>query len=261
MTSPLAPRDPDDSRAPYEQVLHGLRAAILTKKIAPGGKLPSQSELTNHYGFARATVQRALRVLEDQDLIYSIQGSGSFVREESGVAEGFQPCIQAAFSRANVLIDFAGPSTEVLRKALREPFEGVRSGRFTPENILIRILVPESTLFDVEESLRGIVTFVDNLKTLGLIRDGGAQVRVHDGTQFFMLGIVNKEDVFFGYHPVQPDESTGSGLVLFHHPRNDRQFSRDPQRERYDHLWFDQANTWFDDAWNKLGRSCDPRKW
>jgi len=53
--------DPDDPRPPYQQVANALRAAILTKKFAPGDKLPSGSELAQRYGVARMTVQQAVR--------------------------------------------------------------------------------------------------------------------------------------------------------------------------------------------------------
>jgi DNA-binding GntR family transcriptional regulator len=45
--------DPDDPRPPYQQVAATLRAAILTRKIAPGEKLPSHSELVEAYGVSR----------------------------------------------------------------------------------------------------------------------------------------------------------------------------------------------------------------
>ena len=68
--------DPNDSRPPYIQVANILRAAILTKKFAPGEQLPSGPELAGTYGVARATVQSALRVLREEGLIVSRQGSG-----------------------------------------------------------------------------------------------------------------------------------------------------------------------------------------
>ena len=37
--------DPDDPRPPYMQIANALRAAILTKQLAPGEQLPSGNEL------------------------------------------------------------------------------------------------------------------------------------------------------------------------------------------------------------------------
>ena len=38
-----------DPRPPYRQVADALRAAILTRKLKPGDKLPSQTELADRY--------------------------------------------------------------------------------------------------------------------------------------------------------------------------------------------------------------------
>lgn len=75
--------DPDDPRPPYQQIAGALRAAILSKEIPPGERLPSGPELAERYGVARQTVRDALRVLRDEGLTVSRQGSGTFVRERA----------------------------------------------------------------------------------------------------------------------------------------------------------------------------------
>ncbi|WP_263250605.1 GntR family transcriptional regulator [Saccharopolyspora rosea] len=72
--------DPDDPRPPYQQVADDLRAAIQTGTLAPGDRLPKQSELANDYGVSIGTVKSALGVLRDEALITSRQGEGSWVR-------------------------------------------------------------------------------------------------------------------------------------------------------------------------------------
>ena len=57
---------------------NALRAAILTRKLAPGEKLPSGNELASRYGVARMTVQQAIRLLRDEGQIVSRQGSGGW---------------------------------------------------------------------------------------------------------------------------------------------------------------------------------------
>ena len=69
--------DPDDPRPPYQQVANALRAAILTRKLAPGEKLPSGNELASRYGVARMTIQQAIRLLRDEGLIVSRRAAGS----------------------------------------------------------------------------------------------------------------------------------------------------------------------------------------
>jgi GntR family transcriptional regulator len=74
--------DPNDSRSDSHQIAHQLRAAILTRTLAPGAQLPSQPELAAHYGVARETVKSALRLLAAEGLIVSRQGQGTFVKTQ-----------------------------------------------------------------------------------------------------------------------------------------------------------------------------------
>src|SRR3954453_12530308 len=100
--------DPDDPRQASQQIANVLRAAILTRKLAPGDKLPSQPELAARYGVARETVKRALETLRSERLIVSRQGSGAFVRAQTQRPVELRPLIQAAFEQPHVTIDFAG---------------------------------------------------------------------------------------------------------------------------------------------------------
>ncbi|MFD7165038.1 GntR family transcriptional regulator [Streptomyces violascens] len=80
MTLPLQ----DDDRPPYVQVAAALRKEILSGVLRPGDKLPTARELQERFGVASSTVQNALRLLKKQNLIYSVQSRGSFVRTDPG---------------------------------------------------------------------------------------------------------------------------------------------------------------------------------
>jgi GntR family transcriptional regulator len=56
-----------------------LRAGIASGDIGP--RVPSLTELTEETGLTLNTVQRALRILKDEGLIYAVPGRGSFVAE------------------------------------------------------------------------------------------------------------------------------------------------------------------------------------
>lgn len=79
MTLPLE----DDSRPPYVQAAEVLRGEITSGRLKPGDKLPSARDLQERYGIASSTVQNALRMLKSEGLIYSVQGRGSFVRQNA----------------------------------------------------------------------------------------------------------------------------------------------------------------------------------
>ncbi|MFC9077906.1 GntR family transcriptional regulator [Streptomyces sp. NPDC057062] len=59
------------------------RCGRVVGRVAPGAKLPSARDLQAQYGIANSTAQNALRVLEEEGLIYSVQGRGVFVRQLS----------------------------------------------------------------------------------------------------------------------------------------------------------------------------------
>src|SRR3954469_8432350 len=124
----LANLDPDDPRQASQQIANKLRAAILTRRLAPGEKLPSQPELAARYGVARETVKRALEALRTERLIITRQGSGAFVRAQTQRAVELRPHIEASFDRPHVSIDFAGFSGETLRDALAGALDKVRIG-------------------------------------------------------------------------------------------------------------------------------------
>ncbi len=56
-----------------------LRQQIKTGKLGP--RVPSITELAGESELSAATVKRALRLLRDEGLIYTVPGRGTFVRK------------------------------------------------------------------------------------------------------------------------------------------------------------------------------------
>ena len=275
---------PDDPRPPSLQIANVLRAAILTRRIAPGERLPSQNDLTERYGVARETVKAALRVLRDERLVVTRQGSGAFVRSQTERPVGLRPHIEAAFERTHVSVDFAGFSGETLHGALSEPLDKIRAGRLTPESIAIRILLPDlsqpaavPSRTDTAEDDRAvreraerisrrhteaIVESVQELAELGLVRSASAGVRRHGTAALFKIYILNNEDAFFGFYPVVKHTVTiaknpvpiydvlGKDVPLFHFATSDE----DDMANQY----VQQARAWFDSVWTTIAREYQP---
>lgn len=273
--------DPDDPRPPYQQVANALRAAILTRSLQPGEKLPSGPALSKRYGVARMTVQQAIRLLRDEGLVVSRQGSGVFVRERTEKPVGLRPHIERAFEAQKVTVDFAGFSGETLHGALSEPLDKVRAGRVRPGSIRIRILVPDpampwtlpATVDGLADSpafrrratgimqrhTEAIVEAVQELGDLGLVAEASAEVRVAPAVPMFKLYVINSAEVFFGYYPVQEhtvkvdDEQIamwdlmGKDATLFHH-------SADGDPESMASQYVAQSTSWFDSVWASVAR-------
>ena len=277
--------EPDDPRPASQQIANLLRAAILTRKFAPGERLPSQNDLADRYGVARETVKAALRILRDERLIVSRQGSGAFVRAQTERPVGLRPHVEAAFDRPHVAIDFAGFSSETLHGAIQEPLDKIRAGRLTPESVAIRILLPDLGQPSVVPSraeppgddravrdratriarrhTEAITESVHELAELGLVRSATAEVRAHGTTVLFKLYILNRDEVFFGFYPVIEHPVTigkqsvpifdvlGKDVPLFHYSTGDEDDDTGSQ-------FVTQSRGWFDSVWTTIAHEYTP---
>lgn len=280
----LGQLDPDDPKQASQQIANKLRAAILTRRLAPGDKLPSQPDLANRYGVARETVKRALDLLRAERLIVSRQGSGAFVRAQTQRPVELRPHIEATFERLHVTIDFAGFSGETLRDALAEALDKVRAGRLAPETIAVRILISDMSVpmalpasaetqhgdpavreraeRITRRAASGIIDQVTELSDLGLIRSATVEVRIHRASPLFKLYILNSEEVFYGFYPVvertvsikgEPTaiyDLMGKDVPLFHYAVTDDDASHGTQ-------FVEASRQWFDSVWSTIAYRYD----
>lgn len=79
--------DSSAGQAPFELVAAEIRRDMREGKLKPGDKLPTHRELAGQYDIAVATVQRALKVLQDEGRLVARQSIGVFVTENAGQAE------------------------------------------------------------------------------------------------------------------------------------------------------------------------------
>lgn len=68
-----------EPKFPYRRVADDLRAKIESGELT--GQLPSRIKLAEQYGVAYMTVDRAIRVLKDEGLVFGVAGLGVFVVE------------------------------------------------------------------------------------------------------------------------------------------------------------------------------------
>ncbi len=80
----------------HEEIVIIIQKQIMSGKIVPGDKLPTERELAENFNVNRATVREALRKLENLDLVEIRHGDGLYVKNylESGNFD----LIKAAFN-------------------------------------------------------------------------------------------------------------------------------------------------------------------
>ena len=71
-----------DGRPIYEQVRDGLRQLLVTGAIQPGEKLPSVRQLASQLAINPNTIQKAYRRMEEEGMILSLPGKGSFISDD-----------------------------------------------------------------------------------------------------------------------------------------------------------------------------------
>lgn len=72
--------DRSDDKPPYRQIAGMLREAIISNRLAPGERLPSETAMIEHFGVARMTVRQAVQELRSEGLVVAQHGRGVFVR-------------------------------------------------------------------------------------------------------------------------------------------------------------------------------------
>lgn len=71
--------DPIAPVPPYRQIAEILRRRIASGQYRPDTRIPTESELVEEFEVARTTARRAVSVLREDGLIYTVPNRGSYV--------------------------------------------------------------------------------------------------------------------------------------------------------------------------------------
>jgi DNA-binding FadR family transcriptional regulator len=134
-------------RKAYEQAADQLRELIVTGRMAPGTRLPSELVLARDFGISRTTVREALRLLAAQSLIRTAKGptGGSFVTLPTvdHISEFLQASIGLLTETRSVSLEEFLEARELLEcRAVRLAAENRTDG----DVARLRATIPESPL-------------------------------------------------------------------------------------------------------------------
>ena len=71
--------DPIAPVPPYRQIAAILRRRITAGQYPPDSRIATESELVEEFEVARSTARRAVEVLREEGLIYTVPNRGSYV--------------------------------------------------------------------------------------------------------------------------------------------------------------------------------------
>ena len=72
----------NDRKPLYQQIIESIESAILSGKLHPGEKLPSERDMSHFFNVNRSTVVRAMEELHDRNIVIRKVGSGTFVNPQ-----------------------------------------------------------------------------------------------------------------------------------------------------------------------------------
>ncbi|MFB6959600.1 winged helix-turn-helix domain-containing protein [Streptomyces sp. NPDC056309] len=272
----------------FHRVSGELRARMADGTYPVRSFLPSQRDLAEEFGVSRDTVQRVLRELSNEGWTESRQGSGTRViknqrilssaakatRSSRGVTLG--PLISEAFEQPDVRLDVYTLTSESLDAHIRLQAERIRGGFIQPESIVLRMLLPATSLplpypraMDDEnaprlhdrllaiterhtDSLRSVLR---DLRTERLVPTVDVQIRHAPLTPAFKLYVLNGTEVLFGPYEVierpvvletggeiRALDVLGLGSTLTHHVR-------DPNADSPGSVFVTSMQSWFESVW------------
>lgn len=80
--------DPIAPIPPYRQIAEIIRRRIAAGRYVPDTRIPTESELVEEFEIARTTARRAVGVLREEGLIYTVPNRGSYVAGPSAAVSG-----------------------------------------------------------------------------------------------------------------------------------------------------------------------------
>lgn len=131
--------DPTSDRPAYKQIADAIRAAVTSQELAPGARIPSESELIRSFGVAQGTVRNALNVLRAEGLLVAEHGKGVFVRARPPM----QRKASSRFLRAHRDAGKAAYTVDAEAQGIKHDVEVFKVGPDTaPDEIADRLGVP-----------------------------------------------------------------------------------------------------------------------
>lgn len=113
------------SRVPiYDQITGGIIRLKTMGVLSPGDKLPSVRSLALELGINPNTVQKAYAILENDGVIVSISGKGSFISEDASATDAIVSAAKEEFKKAVSEAKRMGLQKEELHRILDSLYEG-----------------------------------------------------------------------------------------------------------------------------------------
>ncbi|WP_066187893.1 MULTISPECIES: GntR family transcriptional regulator [Gracilibacillus] len=65
----------------YKEVANKIKEDIISSQLVAGDMIPSEAKLSEMYQASRVTIRHAIKLLIDENLLYRIHGSGTYIKK------------------------------------------------------------------------------------------------------------------------------------------------------------------------------------
>jgi GntR family transcriptional regulator len=131
------PLDRESPMPIFAQIRARLEEAIASGTLAPHQRIPSERQLSEHFGVSRMTVRQALDAITHDRLLYSRPGQGTFVADRKIIEQPLQHL--TSFSE-DILGRGMQPSSRVLdQRIVPATFEMARLFELAPTVQIVRL--------------------------------------------------------------------------------------------------------------------------
>lgn len=89
----------------YKQIAIHLREQIMSGKLRPGDRVPSEKEIASYFNVSQITSKQALSLMSDENLVIRLKGKGTFVAGRNGT-----DILQSIHSGFNGIVGIIFPS-------------------------------------------------------------------------------------------------------------------------------------------------------
>ncbi|MDD2428861.1 MAG: FadR/GntR family transcriptional regulator [Eubacteriales bacterium] len=111
-----------------EIVAKKIRSIIIEHSLSEGERLPSETELTNHFNVSRSTLREAVKILEAENVVVIKQGRGTYTAKKTGM---ISDPLGLSFADRDTLL----PNLLEARKLMEPAIAFLAAQRRTAENL------------------------------------------------------------------------------------------------------------------------------
>lgn len=113
-----------DTKPIYEQVKDGILQMIYTQVLSPEEKLPSVREMASRLAINPNTISRAYKELEQEGILYTQAGIGTFVNKEMELQDKMTESLYQQFDKVTKQLFLYSVTPEEINERVQELAKG-----------------------------------------------------------------------------------------------------------------------------------------